>query len=78
MTQADGIGDFPNLKTIALYGADEWGSACPTLRVVGPALAAGLEVVRGCVWSDGILQSYRTDAVAAAELVIIQRDFPRY
>src|SRR5437870_164944 len=68
----------PASQTVALYGADEWGSACPVLRVVGPAQAAGLQVLRGCVWSEGVLQSYSTEAVLAAGLVIVQRDFPRF
>src|SRR5579859_452465 len=63
---------------LVVFDADQWGSACPVLRVTGPAAALGWEIVRGNTWSDGSLRTFSTEAVAAAQLVVIQRDFPRH
>ena len=66
------------LNKLVLFDADQWGSACPVLRVTGPAAALGWEVVRGNTWSEGVLRTFSTEAVASAQLVVIQRDFPRH
>ncbi len=63
---------------LVVYDADQWGSACPVLRVAGPAQVAGLDVVRGNTWSEGVLRGYSTEAVSSAQVVVVQRDFPRY
>ncbi len=61
------------LRTIALYTADAWDSALVHLRVRGPAAWAGVEVLPGNA-GDAIDLA----PVDAAQLVILQRDFPRF
>ncbi|MDW8101171.1 MAG: glycosyltransferase [Anaerolineae bacterium] len=62
---------------IALYTLDEWDHVCPTIRVIAPARCNGLEVIQGCRWEDGSLSCY-PEKVKEADIVVIQRDFPRY
>ena len=61
------------LRTVALYTADAWDNALVHLRVRGPAAWAGVEVLPGNV-GDAIDLA----PVEAAQLVILQRDFPRF
>lgn len=62
---------------IAAYTADPWESACPVLRITGPCEMAGVTVLRGTHWAGDELLS-EVGLVDEADLVIIQRDFPRY
>ncbi len=62
-----------NLHKIAVFTANAWHSALPLLRAVRPAEQAGLEVLHGNEWERVDLE-----AVSKADLVVIQRDFPRY
>ncbi|MCC7359658.1 MAG: glycosyltransferase [Anaerolineales bacterium] len=62
-----------DLKTIALYTADAWDSALVHLRVRGPAAAAGVAVLGGN-HADAIDLA----PIEAAQVVILQRDFPRF
>jgi len=61
------------LHTVALYTADAWDSALVHLRVRGPAAWAGVGVLRGNV--GDVIDLAPVDA---AQLVILQRDFPRF
>ena len=61
------------LRTVVLYSADPWDSALPVLRVRGPAEVIGVTVVRG---NDGA--DVAAERVSQADLVIVQRDFPRF
>jgi glycosyltransferase involved in cell wall biosynthesis len=61
------------IESLVAYGTAPWQSALPTLRLVGPAERAGLKVTYG---NDG--PNVDTDKVAEADLVVIQRDFPRF
>ncbi len=70
--------DLKPVRTVVLYDADHWGSACPVLRIVGPAQAAGLAVRRGNTWEHDQPMEFTTAPMTEAEVVIIQRDFPRY
>jgi glycosyltransferase involved in cell wall biosynthesis len=63
--------------TIVHFSADRWGHVCPVVRVTGPAELSGLRLLRGNDWQDGRLQAF-PEQVSEADLVIIQRDFPRY
>jgi glycosyltransferase involved in cell wall biosynthesis len=61
------------LHTVALYTADAWDSALVHLRVRGPAALAGVEVLQGNV--GDVIDLAPVDS---AQLVILQRDFPRF
>jgi glycosyltransferase involved in cell wall biosynthesis len=69
-----------SIRTLVLYTADVWGSACPTLRVTGPAHQLGWQVIQGNKWQPQPqrLVSFSVEVIADADIVIIQRDFPRY
>ena len=62
-----------HLHRIVAYTANSWESPLATLRLVGPVEQAGLELVKGNLFND-----VHPERVSAADLVIIQRDFPRY
>lgn len=62
---------------IAVFAADRWEHVCPTLRIVGPATQAGMLVIKGNDWPNDQLQVH-LDPISEADLVVIQRDFPRY
>jgi glycosyltransferase involved in cell wall biosynthesis len=64
-------------KTLVHFTADAWEHVCPVLRVRSPAQLAGWTWIQGNGWMEGGLQVY-PDRIAAADLVLIQRDFPRY
>ena len=61
------------IQKIALYTAYPWEHALVDLRVEGPCREAGIEVLRGGNGPDADPESVRE-----ADLVLIQRDFPRY
>ena len=61
------------LRTVVLYSADPWDSALPVLRVRGPAEVMGVTVVQGNTGAD-----VAPERVSQADLVIVQRDFPRF
>ena len=61
------------LATIVLYTAAPWNSAVVVLRVTGPAERAGIRVIKG---NQGSKVS--PELVSDADLVVIQRDFPRF
>lgn len=65
--------DSSNLPSIVLYTAAPWNSAVVTLRVTGPAKQAGIKVIKG---NEGA--RVFPEFVAEADLVVIQRDFPRF
>lgn len=60
-------------KTIILFTLDSWDTPLVTHRIVGPAQHTGTTIIRG---NDG--ESIFTEKVSEADLVVIQRDFPRY
>lgn len=62
---------------LIVYARDRWSEACPTLRVIGPAGAAGLEVIPGYDWDTGSIH-IQPALVDSANAVVICRDFPRY
>jgi GT2 family glycosyltransferase/glycosyltransferase involved in cell wall biosynthesis len=59
-------------RTIVLYTLNPWKHALPVLRVIGPAQRAGLRVIPG-----NRMEVVSPRLVSAADLVVIQRDFPR-
>ena len=61
------------LHTIVLYTSDPWMSAMPVLRIHSPARLAGVTVLQGN-HSDQII----SELVSEADVVVIQRDFPRF
>src|SRR5258708_38583073 len=63
----------PPLRSVVLYTADPWDSALPVLRVRGPAEVIGVEVIQG---NEG--NAIKPERVSLGDLVIIQRDFPRF
>ncbi len=60
------------MKTIAVYTAYDWDHALVELRVTGPARHTGLEILHGTVGA-----TTNPDLVPGADLVVLQRDFPR-
>jgi glycosyltransferase involved in cell wall biosynthesis len=58
------------LKKIALFSPQPL-SACPRIRVSGPAALVGIEVLFGD-------SSNYEQAISASDLVVIQRDFPKW
>ena len=59
--------------SIAVFTAAPWESAVVVLRVTGPAERAGMRVIKG---NQGPRVSL--DGIAEADMVVIQRDFPRF
>jgi glycosyltransferase involved in cell wall biosynthesis len=59
--------------TVVVFTASPWRSACPVLRIHAPAKYGGLRVLAGNIGEKAYL-----DRIAHADVVIIQRDFPRY
>ena len=66
-------------RTIVHYSADLWEHVCPMQRVVEPAQRLGFELLHGNEWdpSSGELEIF-PERVSEADLVVIQRDFPRH
>jgi processive 1,2-diacylglycerol beta-glucosyltransferase len=62
---------------IAVFTADLWEHVCPSLRIVEPLLAAGMQLLKGNNWENGSIHVFPY-TISDADLVIIQRDFPRY
>ena len=69
-------GDTFPLK-IAAYTSDLWEHVCPTIRILQPLTAAGMEIFRGNDWHDGQVRIY-PNLVDQADLVLLQRDFPKH
>jgi len=65
------------ILSVVHYTADVWEHVCPMVRVVAPLRHAGLRHVRGNEWEAGHLCVF-PERVADADIVVIQRDFPRY
>ena len=63
--------------TVVAYAADPWESACPALRLSGPCEMAGIALLQGAGW-DGETLEVRPELVDEADLVVMQRDFPRF
>lgn len=63
----------PKKQVIVAYSADPWESALPVLRYIGPASQVGYKVIPG---KQGL--KIHPDIVADADIVLIQRDFPRF
>lgn len=62
------------VQSIAAFTcAQSWDSALPVIRIVGPAEHAGLRLIRGNQGTE-----ISPEAVAQADVVVIQRDVPRY
>lgn len=68
-----GYSNPDRLESIAVYTAAPWEMALVTVRVTGPAGFAGVKVLQGK--TDGKIS---LDAAHLADLIVIQRDFPRY
>jgi glycosyltransferase involved in cell wall biosynthesis len=62
-----------SLRAIVLYTSDPWKSAMPVLRIHSPARLAGVTVLQG---NHG--DQIYPELVSEAEVVVIQRDFPRF
>ncbi|OGO62619.1 MAG: hypothetical protein A2Z45_08695 [Chloroflexi bacterium RBG_19FT_COMBO_55_16] len=65
--------DFQSPGVIVLYTASPWESAVVVLRVTAPAERAGLKVIKG---NQG--DRVTPELVSEADVVVIQRDFPRF
>ena len=65
--------DVQSPGVIVLYTASPWESAVVVLRVTAPAKRAGLKVIKG---NQGDRVS--PELVSEADVVVIQRDFPRF
>jgi hypothetical protein len=61
------------LERLVLFSADPWDSALPILRVRGPAASAGVEAFQGNQGDEAW-----PERIAQADLVVVQRDFPRF
>lgn len=61
------------LECIAVYTAAPWEMALVSVRITGPAEFAGVNVLQGK--KDGEIS---LDAAKQADLIVIQRDFPRF
>lgn len=62
---------------IAAFSADLWDHVCPAIRLVEPIAQAGMELMRGNDWKDGAFQ-VSPQVILDADLVVMQRDFPRH
>jgi len=71
------MGSIREQIKIVHYAADQWEHVCPVLRITGPAEKAGITLLRGNEWQEGKLIAY-PELVSDADIIIIQRDFPRY
>ena len=63
--------------SLVVFTADWWEHVCPRIRVLGPAAAAGINVVRGNEWEQGVNNIF-PERVLHGDIVVIQRDFPRF
>jgi glycosyltransferase involved in cell wall biosynthesis len=62
-----------SIKSLVAFGTAPWKSALPVLRLLGPAERAGVSVIFG---NEG--PEVDATRVFGADLVVIQRDFPRF
>ena len=62
---------------VVLYTADYWDHVCPVVRVIGPFRQIGWDVIPGVEWEMGKPIVF-PDRIAEANVVIVQRDFPRF
>jgi processive 1,2-diacylglycerol beta-glucosyltransferase len=60
-------------KTIVAFTAYDWNHALVILRVVGPLQKAGLRLIHG-----NELDKISPERVSLGDIVLIQRDFPRF
>ncbi|MBP7691736.1 MAG: hypothetical protein KA764_07450, partial [Anaerolineales bacterium] len=65
-------------RTLAVYHSENWDNAVVRLRVRAPAAAAGWRVLEGNQWEAGRLTAFTPEAVEQADLVLVQREFPRF
>jgi glycosyltransferase involved in cell wall biosynthesis len=66
-------------RTIVHFSADYWEHFCPVQRVVEPAQRAGFQVLHGNEWDHASARlEFYPERVEEADLVVIQRDFPRH
>lgn len=63
------------IKSLVLYSPYNYDSAIPVLRVIGPAQHLGIQVLKGM---DIFTGEISIECIAEADLVVIQRDFPRF
>jgi len=63
--------------TIVHFTADLWEHVCPVLRLVSPIQQAGWTLIKGNEWNEEGLQVY-PERIAQADIVVVQRDFPRH
>ncbi|MEJ2710751.1 MAG: glycosyltransferase [Anaerolineales bacterium] len=61
------------VNSLVAYTTNTWVSPLATLRILGPAYHAGIQVVKG---NQG--EQIDPEKVSSADLVLIQRDFPRH
>jgi len=61
------------INSLVAYTTNTWVSPLATLRILGPASHAGLQVLKG---NQG--EQIFPEKVDSADLVLIQRDFPRH
>jgi len=62
---------------VVLYTADYWDHVCPVIRIIRPFRQIGWDVVPGVQWKMGKPIVF-PERVAEADVVIVQRDFPRF
>jgi GT2 family glycosyltransferase len=62
------------IKEIALFSPYPWDRSLPEIRVLGPMRHLGIRVTRGNDWDTNEIH---LETIASADLVLIQRDYPR-
>ncbi len=68
------LNNSPLLNKIALYTPYAWDRSLPIIRILGPLEITNLQVIKGNDWESGEIFTNKVDE---ADLVVIQRDFPR-
>jgi glycosyltransferase involved in cell wall biosynthesis len=63
--------------TLVHFSADRWEHVCPVIRATTPSLKSGIYHLRGSERQGGEMQIY-PERIAQAEVVLVQRDFPRF
>jgi len=66
------VNNPPSIQAVAAYTSVPWASAMAVLRLAGPLRQAGITLLQG---NQG--PSVSAEAVSQADVVVIQRDFPR-
>ncbi len=64
--------------TVVHYAADIWQHVCPTLRLSSPLSRLGWNVLHGNEWDEDCQILVDVEKVRQADVVVIQRDFPRH